>query len=105
MKKMIELYVVTFQTKTLKTPTGTIIIFYIKCVKGCGILFRNKDQVKYIEPKENELYIFPSNLDHYPLPSTSEELRISCNMNLMCKESINELFDEQNLFTLNHIKR
>ena len=79
-------------------------VFYLKCVEGCGIKFRNKGQVKYIEPKENELYIFPSNLDHYPLPSTSEELRISCNMNLMCKESINELFDKHNLFTFNHIK-
>ena len=72
-------------------------VFYIKCVEGCGIKFRDKGHVTYIEPKENELYIFPSNLDHYPLPATNEELRISCNMNLMCKEPISVLFDPKNL--------
>ena len=72
-------------------------VFYMKCVEGCGIKFRDKGQVKYIEPKENELYIFPSNLDHYPLPSTSKELRISCNMNLMCKEPISVLFNPKNI--------
>lgn len=78
--------------------TGSISgVFYIKCVEGCGIQFRDKGHVTYIEPKENELYIFPSNLDHYPLPATNEELRISCNMNLMCKEPISVLFDEKNL--------
>ena len=50
-----------------------------------------------LEPKENELYIFPSNLDHYPIPSTSEELRISCNCNLKCNEPISVLFDPKNI--------
>jgi len=72
-------------------------VFYIKCVEGCGIKFRDKGQVKYVEPKENELYIFPSNLDHYPLPATNEELRISCNLNLMCKEPISVLYDPKNI--------
>jgi len=78
--------------------TGSISgVFYLKCVEGCGIKFRDKGQVKYIEPKENELYIFPSNLDHFPIPSTSKELRISCNMNLMCKEPISVLYDPKNI--------
>jgi len=78
--------------------TGSISgVFYMKCVKDKGITFKDKGIEQYIEPKENELYIFPSNLDHYPIPSTSEELRISCNMNLMCSEKISDLFDPKNI--------
>ena len=69
----------------------------MKCVKDKGIKFNRYGIEKYIEPKENELYIFPSNLNHYPIPSTSDELRISCNMNLMCTDHIQDLWDKKNL--------
>ena len=78
--------------------TGSISgVFYMKCVKDKGIKFNRYGIEKYIEPKENELYIFPSNLNHYPIPSTSDELRISCNMNLMCTDHIQDLWDKKNL--------
>ena len=78
--------------------TGSISgVYYLKCIKGKGIYFRDKGIVEYFEPVENELYIFPSNLDHYPLPSITEEIRISCNLNLMCKEPIHQLFDPKNI--------
>ena len=72
-------------------------VFYMKCVEGCGIEFRDKGIYRYIQPKENELYIFPSDLDHFPHPSKTSELRISCNMNLKCKEPISVLFDPKNI--------
>tara|TARA_R110000803_G_scaffold137258_1_gene204249 strand:+ start:213 stop:767 length:555 start_codon:yes stop_codon:yes gene_type:complete len=78
--------------------TGSISgVFYMKCVKDKGIKFRDKGIEQYIEPKENELVIFPGDLLHYPIPSKNDELRISCNMNLMCSEKINDLFDPKNI--------
>ena len=75
-------------------------VFYLKCVKDRGIYFNkekeNGNQI-YIKPKENELYIFPGDLYHLPMPSTNDNIRISCNVELKCNESIKELFDPKNI--------
>jgi len=72
-------------------------VFYLKCVEDRGIYFRENGNQIYIQPKENELYIFAGNLDHLPIPSTNDNIRISCNVELKCNESIKELFDLNNI--------
>ena len=75
-------------------------VFYFKCVKDKGIYFREDNNTIYIEPKVNDLYIFPGHIDHLPVSSHTDEIRISCNVELKCNESIDTLFNTNNLRTI-----
>jgi len=57
----------------------------------CGISFSwpdatidNKKEIFYYRPKNNDLIIFPNYLKHEPMNNSSEEYRISINMEIKC---------------------
>jgi hypothetical protein len=70
-------------------------VIYVKTVKNCGIKFYVPDEV-YEEPSDCDIYIFPGDMAHDPLPSNNE-MRISINVELKCNESIRDLFDPKNI--------
>ena len=83
-------------------------VLYLNVVKGCGIEFKtdynetynqnipdrlfNRDKVKYIEPNNFDLLIFPNFIDHRPLIS-KDKTRISFNLELRCNESSKKIFN------------
>jgi hypothetical protein len=68
-------------------------VLYIKLPKNeKGIDFKIKDKVVNFIPKEFDLLIFPDYLDHFPYPSTTEEARISINLELRCLEKSKDIF-------------
>ena len=83
-------------------------VLYLNVVKGCGIEFKtdynetykqnipdrpfNRDNVKYIEPNNFDLLIFPNFIDHRPLIS-KDKTRISFNLELRCNESSKKIFN------------
>ena len=74
----------------LKTSTINSVL-YLETIKGCGINFRNKKEVWYVEPKEFDLLIFPASLDHLPVTSPTQQ-RVSLNLELVCNENEREIF-------------
>ena len=83
-------------------------VLYLNVVKGYGIEFKtdyndtykqnisnrqyNRDNVKYIEPNNFDLLIFPDFIDHRPLIS-KDKRRISFNLEIRCNESSKEIFN------------
>ena len=83
-------------------------VLYLKVVKGYGIEFKtdyndtykqnisnkeyNRDNVKYIEPNNFDLLIFPDFIDHRPLIS-KDKRRISFNLEIRCNESSKKIFN------------
>jgi hypothetical protein len=63
---------------------------YLK-TQNKGITFQYKDQKKYLLPKDNDILIFPSFLDHLPEPSKNKP-RITLNLELRCNESVESIF-------------
>lgn len=70
-------------------------VIYVKTVKDCGIKFYVPNEI-YEEPLDSDIYIFPGDMAHDPLPSNNE-MRISINVELKCNESIKDLFDKKNI--------
>ena len=68
-------------------------VLYIKMPKKQkGIDFKIKNKIYNFVPKEFDLLIFPDYLDHFPYPSTTEEPRISVNLELRCLEKSKDIF-------------
>ena len=83
-------------------------VLYLNVVKGYGIEFKtdyndtykqnisnreyNRDNVKYIEPNNFDLLIFPDFIDHRPLIS-KDKRRISFNLEIRCNESSKKIFN------------
>jgi len=70
-------------------------VIYLKiCSDEKGIDFKIENKkINYI-PRENEMIIFPSYLWHHPNVSTTDEKRISLNLELLTKQSTKDLFNE-----------
>lgn len=83
-------------------------VLYLNVVKGCGIEFNtdyndthksnisnekyNRNNIKYIEPNNFDLLIFPNFIDHRPLIS-KDKRRISFNLEIRCNESSKKIFN------------
>lgn len=79
--------------------TGTIVgVLYLKIPnsKENGIDFKLKDSEIYktINPEPFDFLIFPNYLDHRPHGSKTNKKRISINLELKCKESAEEIFND-----------
>tara|TARA_R110000737_G_C14278916_1_gene431883 strand:+ start:45 stop:551 length:507 start_codon:yes stop_codon:yes gene_type:complete len=66
-------------------------VIYLK-TQNKGIFFKNKDEKIHILPEEDDLLIFPSFLNHIPEVSTTKDPRITLNLELRCKEEVNNIF-------------
>ena len=65
-------------------------VLYLKTQKK-GITFKYQNQKKYVLPKDNDMLIFPSFLDHLPAASKNKP-RIALNLELRCNESVESIF-------------
>jgi len=65
-------------------------VLYLKTQKK-GITFQYQNQKKHLVPKDNDMLIFPSFLDHLPDVSKTKP-RIALNLELRCNESIESIF-------------
>ena len=74
----------------LKTSTINSVIYLITQDKG--IDFKLNKETIHLKPKEGDMLIFPSFLDHYPHPSKTEK-RITLNLELLCNETGEEIFN------------
>ena len=72
------------------TTTTINCVLYLK-TQNKGIFFRHKNEELYILPKDGDMLIFPSFLEHLPESSTTEP-RITLNLELRCVESAEEIF-------------
>ena len=89
--------------------TSTInAVLYLETVKGCGLQYSteydgvkigniqdknfNSRSIKYFEPKNYDLVLFPNFLNHRPIFSKNKR-RISLNLELSCLESSYSIFD------------
>ena len=70
-------------------------VIYVKTVKNCGIKFYVPNEI-YEEPLDYDIYIFPGDMAHDPLPS-NDKMSISINVELKCNETIKDLFDPKNI--------
>tara|TARA_R100001443_G_scaffold51073_1_gene63117 strand:- start:46 stop:612 length:567 start_codon:yes stop_codon:yes gene_type:complete len=77
--------------------TSTINGVYYYQVEGDGIFFeRNGKEFHYI-PQQEELLIFPNDLNHNAAMTTSQTLRYSINMEIKTEESASTLFKNYGL--------
>ena len=61
-------------------------VYYMCMPEGSGgIRFRENDKEISLIPREGQLIIFPSSLDHTPDATTSDDWRISINVNVIDK--------------------
>lgn len=65
-------------------------VLYLKTQKK-GITFQYQNQKKHLLPKDNDMLIFPSFLDHLPDVSKTKP-RIALNLELRCNESVESIF-------------
>jgi len=65
-------------------------VLYLKTQKK-GITFQYQNQKKHLVPKDNDMLIFPSFLDHLPDVSKTKP-RIALNLELRCNESVESIF-------------
>mgnify|MGYP003628751206 FL=1 len=65
-------------------------VLYLKTQKK-GITFYYENEQKYLMPKNNDMLIFPSFLDHLPDVSKTKP-RIALNLELRCNESVESIF-------------
>jgi hypothetical protein len=77
-------------------------VFYLKLAKTeNGIAFNENDNDKII-PDEFDLLLMKNSLIHKPLlPTNKNDLRITINMEVFCKESADEIFNKQNIRWVN----
>tara|TARA_Y100000004_G_scaffold42161_1_gene46068 strand:- start:3107 stop:3640 length:534 start_codon:yes stop_codon:yes gene_type:complete len=77
-------------------------VFYLKLAKTeNGIAFNEKDSDKII-PDEFDLLLMKNSLMHKPLlPDNKNDLRITVNMEVFCKESADEIFNKENIRLIN----
>ena len=66
-------------------------VIYLQ-VKDKGIRFKHENKQIYIQPDNGDMLIFPSFLYHQPDVSTDDK-RISLNLELRCNENEKEIFD------------
>jgi len=78
--------------------TSTINGVYYYQIEKDGIAFERDGKEFYHVPQQEELLIFPNNLNHKPEETTSENWRYSINMEILTEESSSTLFN--NLYGL-----
>jgi len=66
-------------------------VLYLK-TQNKGIRFRHKNKKIHMLPKENDLLIFPSFLEHFPDVSKNKP-RITLNLELRCNETAESIFN------------
>ena len=75
-----------------KTATINSVLYLMVPDNNKGIDFKIKNNIINIMPKKFDLLIFPSYLEHCPHSSTTSEPRISLNLELICKETPENIF-------------
>ena len=84
-------------------------VLYLQTVRGGGIEIctdynvnikydipdeeYNRENIKYIQPNNFDLLIFPNFIDHRPIIPKSKKKRITFNMELRCKEPSHTIFN------------
>ena len=66
-------------------------VIYLQ-IQDKGISFKQDNEQIYFKPDNGDMLIFPSSLNHNPEPSTNDK-RISLNLELLCNESEQEIFN------------
>jgi hypothetical protein len=66
-------------------------VLYLK-TQNKGIRFRHKNKKIHMLPKENDLLVFPSFLEHFPDVSKNKP-RITLNLELRCNETAESIFN------------
>ena len=66
-------------------------VIYLQ-IQDKGISFKQDNEQIYFKPNNGDMIIFPSSLNHNPEPSTNDK-RISLNLELLCNESEQEIFN------------
>ena len=92
-------------------------VLYLKTVNGCGLkyceeyetdqkdfspefckMYENGRSIKYIEPKDFDLLIFPDYMMHtpfFPKDTLKDQTRVSLNLEIRCRESSIDIFNKK----------
>lgn len=74
------------------TSTINSVIYLKLPKKEKGIDFKINNKIFNFIPKQFDFIIFPNYLEHFPYPSTTDEPRISINLELRCLENSKNIF-------------
>jgi len=70
-------------------------VLYLQLPKeNGGIDFIKNNIILNIKPRMYDFIMFPNYLNHLPYPSTTEEKRLSINLELRCNEDANYIFKQ-----------
>lgn len=77
------------------TETSTINgVYYLNIPNKTSIDFEYDGKYLNYEPSEFELIIFPNDMNHKPNRCSGDGYRISINMEIICYESVDEIFSK-----------